>query len=67
MTSFLQHINENVWLVVEEGWTKPEMHHSQWTIEEKTIASYNRKAMNAIFNGVSKDEFKRIFMAKVAK
>jgi hypothetical protein len=34
MTTFLQAIDENVWLAIEEGWIKPETHLSQWTIEE---------------------------------
>ncbi len=54
-------------LTIEEGWTKPETHHSQWTTAEKTRANYNRKGMNVIFNGVSEDEFKRISTAKVAR
>lgn len=56
-----------MWLTIEVGWTNLETHHSQWTTVEQTIANYNRKGLNVIFNGVSEDEFKRISTAKVAK
>ena len=38
----------------------------QWTDAKKEVASFNSKAMNAIFNVVSIEEFKRISNVKIA-
>ena len=39
---------------------------SEWQTSEKEVATFNSKVMNAIFNDVSIEEFKRIFNVKVA-
>ena len=39
----------------------PNMNHiSEWSTAQKEAVSFNSKAMNAIFNAVSMEEFKRI-------
>ena len=39
---------------------------SKWQTSQKEAAAFNSKAMNAIFNTVSMEEFKRISNVKVA-
>ena len=66
MKVFLKSINERVWNSVEYGWEKPTTPVSEWQTSQKETASFNSKAMNAIFNAVSMKEFKRISNVKVA-
>ena len=39
---------------------------AQWIDAKKEVASFNSKAMNAIFNVVSMEEFKRISNVEIA-
>ena len=39
---------------------------SEWQTSQKEAAAFNSKAMNAIFNAVSVEEFKRISNVEVA-
>ena len=66
MKAFLKLINERVWNFVEYGWEKPTTLISEWQTSQKEAATFNSKAMNAIFNAVSMEEFKRISNIKVA-
>ena len=59
MRAFLCSIDESVWDAADIGWTKP---------EAALAASYaNSKALNAIFCGVSPNEFHRISHITIAK
>ena len=60
MKAFLKSIDERVWLFVENGWERPITAIDEWAIAQKEVAIFNSKAMNAIFNAVSMEEFKRI-------
>ena len=66
MKAFLKSIDERVWNSVEYGWEKRTTPVSEWQTSQKETAAFNSKAMNAIFNAVSMDEFKRIFNVEVA-
>ena len=66
MKAFLKSIDERVWNSVEYGWEKPTTTFSEWSTSQKEAATFNSKAMNAIFNAVSMEEFKRISNVKVA-
>ena len=66
MKAFLKSIDERVWNSVEYGWEKPTTPVSQWQISQKEAAAFNSKDMNAIFNAVSMEEFKRISNVEVA-
>ena len=66
MKAFLKSIDERVWNFVEYGWEKPTTPVSEWQTSQKEAAMFNSKAMNAIFNVVSMEEFKRILNVKVA-
>ena len=67
MRALLCSIDEAVWDVVEISWTKPEAAKS--TSDKATLAATNAnsKAFNAIFCGVSPDEFHRISHIIVTK
>ena len=66
MRAFLCSIDEAVWDVVEIGWTKPEAAKSTWDKVALVALNTNSKALNAIFCGVSPDEFHRISHISVA-
>ena len=63
---FLKSIDERVWNSVEYGWEKPATPVSEWQTSQKEAVVFNSKAMNAIFNVVSMEEFKRISNVEVA-
>ena len=67
MKAFLKFIDERVWNSVEYGWEKPTTLVSEWSTSQKEAATFNSKAMNAIFNAVSMKEFKRISNVKIAR
>ena len=67
MRAFLCSIDDVVWDAVEVGWTKLEAAKSSWDKATLAAANANSKALNAIFCGVSLDEFHRISHITVAK
>ncbi|CAM8972103.1 unnamed protein product [Rhodiola kirilowii] len=75
--AFLKSWDESVWEVVEQGWT-----HSMvidkagkagplakilWTEGQKKTEAANSKAINAIFSGVDKKNFKMISTCEIVK
>ena len=66
MKVFLKSIDERVWNSVEYRWEKPTTSVSEWETSQKEAAVFNSKAMNAIFNVVFMEEFKRISNVEVA-
>ena len=67
MCAFLCSIDESVWDAVEVGWTRPEAIKSTWDKAALAAANANSKALNAIFCGVSLNEFHRISHVSIAK
>ena len=67
MRVFLCSIDEIVWDVVDVGWTRPEVAKSTWDKVALAATNTNSKVLNAIFCGVSLDEFHRISPITVAK
>ena len=67
MRVFLQVLGEQVWQAVEVGWIKPKEALVDW--DEATIkaTNFNNRALNALFCGVIKEEFKKISSTEVAK
>ena len=55
--AFLCSIDEAVWDEVEIGWTRLETANSTWDKAALAASNANSKALNAIFCGVSPDEF----------
>ena len=60
-------IDDTVWDAVEVGWTRPEVAKSTWDKAAFATANANSKNLNAIFCGVSPDEFHRISHITIAK
>ena len=67
MRAFLCSIDDIVWDAVEVGWTRPEAAKSTWDKAALAAANDNSKVLNAIFCGVSSDEFHRISHITIAK
>ena len=67
MRAFLCSIDKFVWDAVDVGWTRPESTKSTWDKAFLAVADANSKDLNAIFCGVSPDEFHRISHITIAK
>ena len=67
MRAFLCSINDSVWDAIEIGWTRLEAAKSTWDKAGLAAANTNSKALNAIFCGVSPDEFYRTSHVTIAK
>ena len=65
MKAFSKSIDERVWLFVENSQERPTIAIGEWTTAQKEVASFNNKAMNAIFNAISMKEFKRISIVEI--
>ena len=66
MKAFLKSIDERVQNSVKYGWEKPTTPVSECQTSQEEAATFNSKVMNAIFNAVSMEEFKRISNIEVA-
>ena len=66
MKAFLKSIDERVWNSVEYRLGKPTTPISEWKTSQKEAVVFNSKTMNAIFNAISMEEFKRISNVEVA-
>ena len=65
MKAFLKSIDERVWNSIEYGWEKPTTLVNEWQTSQKEATVFNSKVMNAIFNTVYMEEFKRISNVEV--
>ena len=52
---------------MEIGWTKPKEVLANWGDAKIKAASFNSKALNALFSAVTNKEFKKISSTKTAK
>ena len=66
MRTFLQSLDEKVWQVVEIGWTKPKEAPADWDEVKIKAANFNNRALNALFNAVINEEFKKISSTETA-
>ena len=67
LRAFLCSIDEAVWDAIEIGWTRPKAAKSTWDKTALAASNANSKALNAIFCGVSTDEFHQISHITIAK
>ena len=67
MGAFLCSIDESVQDTVDIGWTRSEAAKSIWDKVALAASNANNKALNAIFCGVSPNEFHRISHISIAK
>ena len=67
MRAFLCTIDEMMWDSIENGYVRPTTTKSEWNKAVLALANTNSKAINAIFYGVSTNDFHRISHVKTAK
>ena len=56
-----------MWQAVEIGWTKPKKAPTDWDDAKIKAANFNSRALNALFNAVTNEEFKKISSTKTTK
>ena len=52
---------------MEIGWTKPKKAPADWDKAKIKVANFNSKTLNALFNTVTNEEFKKISSTETAK
>ena len=67
MNSFLQALDEKVWLAFEVGQKKLSDPPTTWDDGKIKVANFNNRALNALFSGVTNEEFKKISSTEIAK
>ena len=67
MRVFLQSLDEKVWQAVKIGWTKPTKVLVDWDDAKIKAANFNSKALNALFNAITNEEFKKISSTETMK
>ena len=67
MRIFLQSLDEKVWQVVEIGWTKPTEAPVDWDDAKIKAINFNSRALNALFNAITNEEFKKISSIETTK
>ena len=55
-----------MWQVVEIAWTKPKEAPGDWDEAKIKVVNFNSRALNALFNAVTNEEFKKISSTKTA-
>ena len=67
MRVFLQFLDENVWQAVEIGWTKRTEAPADWDDAKIKATNFNTRALNALFNAIINEEFKKISSNETTK
>ena len=67
MRAFLQSLDEKMWQAVEIDWTKLTEASANWDDAKIKAANFNSRALNALFNAVTNEEFKKISSVETAK
>ena len=67
MRTLLQSLDEKVWQAMEIGWTKPTEASADQDDAKIKAANFNSRALNALFNAVTNEEFKKISFTKTTK
>ena len=65
--AFLQSLDEKVWQTVEIGWTKLTEASANQDDAKIKVANFNKRALNAPFNVVINEEFRKISYIEIAK
>ena len=63
----LQALGKKVWQAVEVDWIKPKEVPVDWDEATIKVANFNSRALNALFCGVTNEEFRKITSTKFAK
>ena len=67
MCAFLCAINETIWDSIENGWVRPATPKAEWDKVAIVMANANNKTINAIFSGISTDEFHKLSHVKTTQ
>ena len=67
MRAFLQSLDEKVWQAVKIGWIKPKEASIDWDDVMIKATNFNSKVLNALFNVVTNEEFKKISSTETTK
>ena len=67
MRVFLQSLDEEAQLAIEVGWTKPTDPPASWDDTKIKTVNFNSNALNALFNAMTNEEFKKIFYTESEK
>ena len=63
----MQSLDEKVWQAVEIGWIKPKEAPTNWDEAKIKVVNFNSRVLNALFNAVTNEEFKKISSTETAK
>ena len=63
----MQSLDEKVWQAMEIGWTKPTEASADWDDAKIKATNFNSRALNALFNAIINEEFKKISTTETAK
>ena len=63
----MQSLDEKVWQAIKIVWTKPMEASADWDDAKIKAAKLNSRALNALFNAVTSEEFKKISSTEIAK
>ena len=67
MRAFLQSLNEKSCQAIEIGWTKSMEAPADQDDAKIKATSFNSRAVNALFNAITNEEFKKISSTEIAK
>ena len=62
-----QSLDKKVWQAIEIGWTKPKEVPANWDDAKIKAANFNSRALNALINAVTNEEFKKISSTRTTK
>ena len=63
----MRSLDEKVWQAVKIGWTKPTEAQADWDDAKIKVANFNSKTLNALFNAVTNEDFKKISSIETTK
>ena len=63
----MQSLDEKVWQAIEISWPKPKEAPADWDDAKIKAANFNSRALNALFNAVINEKFKKISSTETAK
>ncbi|KAI0503823.1 hypothetical protein KFK09_014766 [Dendrobium nobile] len=73
MSTFLQSLDYRMWILVQDGYTKPtrlvdgvmlEIPFTDWTVEERDLAQLNAKCLNSFFCALKSEDYMRVSTCK---
>ena len=67
MRAFLQSLDVKVSQAVKIGWTKSKEAPADWDDAKIKAINFNSRALNALFNAVTNEEFKKISFTETTK